>query len=140
MGLLTARLRVCAPAQIDEALAAHPHLTLVDLECYADAVDGALLSALRQGRAGVRLLLLSRWGAALGPGALPPARALAAALRGHPTLLRLELDESTFSTEGAPFPPLRLSSQACASLRLYFPDALARSCADAPRWRLAQRS
>ena len=84
-------------------MAQHPHLALVDLECYADAVDGALLSSLRSGRAGVRQLLLSHWGAALaGPGALPPARALAAALRGHPTLLRLELDEGTFSVEGAP--------------------------------------
>ena len=83
-------------AQLDEALSLHPHLTLVDLECYADSVDAALLSSLRNGRAGVRQLLLSHWGAAPGPAALPPVRALAAALRGHPTLLRLELDDPKY--------------------------------------------
>ena len=54
--------------------------------------------------AGVRLLLLSHWGHAeeAAPGELPPARALTAVLRGHPTLRQLDLDDGTFTTAGAP--------------------------------------
>lgn len=97
-------------------MTAFPHLSLVDIECYSDAVDASLLSALRSARGGVRLLLLSHWGHTVdtAPGAPPPARALAEALRGHPTLLRLDLDDGTFTTQGAPRPADSLLKSASA--------------------------
>jgi hypothetical protein len=85
---------------VHDALAAHPALTLRHVECYAEGVEPRLLRVLRSARGGVRVLLLSRWGAA-GAAALagvPPPRALAAAMARRNTLRRLELDDGTFTT------------------------------------------
>ncbi len=82
-----------------DALRELPHLTLCDCEVYAEAVDDALVRLLRCGRLLMRALLVSRWGGALG--AAQPTRVLAAALARHPSLLRLDLDDGTFTAAGA---------------------------------------
>jgi hypothetical protein len=98
----TTKPNPCSPPQLFEALEAHPALSLRHVECYAEGVEPRMLRVLRSARGGVRVLLLSRWGAAA-PGALggaPPPRALAAALARRNTLRRLELDDGTFTTAG----------------------------------------